>query len=61
MFTAAQIVELGFVCANTMGLHRFLHTLDLYGTEPPVIAFDPSEVDSRKEGFKPTPRTPVGS
>ena len=48
VFTAAQIVELGFACANAMGLHRFLHTLDLYGTEPPVIAFDPSEVDSAK-------------
>jgi alkylhydroperoxidase family enzyme len=51
VFTAAQIVELGFTCANAMGLHRFLNTLDLYGTEPPVIAFDPSEVDSRKPGF----------
>ena len=51
VFTAAQIVELGFACANAMGLHRFLHTLDLYGTEPPVIPFDPSEVDSRKPGF----------
>ena len=48
VFTAAQIVELGFACANTMGLHRFLHTLDVYGTDPPVIAYDPSEVDSRK-------------
>src|ERR1700689_5654998 len=26
-FTSAQIVELGFACANAMGLHRFLHTL----------------------------------
>ncbi len=32
-----------------MGVHRFLHTLDLYGTEPPVIEYDPSEVDSRKD------------
>ena len=31
VFTAAQIVELGFACANSMGLHRFLHTLDIYG------------------------------
>src|SRR2546421_689841 len=38
VFTAAQIVELGFTCAQTMGLHRFLHTLDIYGTDPPVIA-----------------------
>ncbi len=49
VFTAAQIVELGFACANTMGVHRFLHTLDLYGTDPPVIAFDPAEVDTRKD------------
>ena len=41
VFTAAQIVELGFTCANTMGLHRFIHTLDVFGTSEPVIAFDP--------------------
>ena len=32
VFTAAQIVELGFTCANTMGVHRFIHTLDVFGT-----------------------------
>ncbi len=53
VFTAAQIVELGFACANTMGLHRFLHTLDLYGTEPPVIDYDPGEVDARKQDWAP--------
>jgi len=53
VFTAAQIVELGFACANAMGLHRFLNTLDLYGTEPPVIPYDAGEVDSRKPGFDP--------
>ncbi|HVC71486.1 MAG TPA: hypothetical protein VNC61_14625 [Acidimicrobiales bacterium] len=46
VFTAAQIVELGFTCANAMGLHRFIHTLDVFGTSPPVIAYDPSQVDS---------------
>ena len=30
-FTAAQIIELGFACANSMGLHRFIHTLDVFG------------------------------
>ncbi len=35
VFTAAQIVELGFTCANAMGLHRFIHTLDVFGTSPP--------------------------
>lgn len=47
-FTAAQIIELGFVCASTMGLHRFIHTLDVHGTEAPVIGYSPDEVDSAK-------------
>ncbi len=46
VFTAAQIIELGFTCANAMGLHRFIHTLDVFGDSPPVIPFDPSQVDS---------------
>ena len=46
VFTAAQIIELGFTCANTMGLHRFIHTLDVFGDSPPVIAFDPDQVDT---------------
>ena len=45
-FTAAQIVELGFTCAGTMGLHRFLHTLDVYGDSLPVIDYSPDQVDS---------------
>jgi alkylhydroperoxidase family enzyme len=49
VFTAAQIVELGFSCAQTMGLHRFLHTLDIYGTDPPVIAYSADQVDAAKE------------
>ena len=48
VFSAAQIVELGFTCAQTMGLHRFLHTLDIYGTDPPVIAYSPDQVDAAK-------------
>jgi alkylhydroperoxidase family enzyme len=46
VFTAAQIIELGFACANSMGLHRFIHTLDVFGDGEPVIHFDPSQVDS---------------
>jgi alkylhydroperoxidase family enzyme len=49
VFTAAQIVELGFTCAQAMGLHRFLHTLDIYGTDPPVIAYSADQVDAVKE------------
>lgn len=36
-FSAAEIVELGWTCAQTMGGHRFLHTLDMLGSEAPVI------------------------
>jgi alkylhydroperoxidase family enzyme len=46
VFTAAQIVELGFTCANTMGVHRFIHTLDVFGTSPPAIAFSQDQVDA---------------
>jgi alkylhydroperoxidase family enzyme len=46
VFTAAQIIELGFTCANAMGLHRFIHTLDVFGDSEPVIAYDPDQVDS---------------
>ena len=48
VFSAAQIVELGFGCAETMGVHRFLHTLDLFGTAAPAIAFARGEVDAAR-------------
>src|SRR5271170_7028491 len=44
VFTAAQIIELGFTCATTMGTHRFIHTLDVFGDSAPVIAYDPRQV-----------------
>ena len=47
VFTAAQIIELGFSCAQSMGLHRFIHTLEVFGTDDPVIAFSPDQVDTR--------------
>ena len=46
VFTAAQIIELGFMCANAMGLHRFIHTLDVFGTSAPVITYAPDQVDT---------------
>jgi alkylhydroperoxidase family enzyme len=45
VFTNAQILELGFSCAETMGLHRFIHTLDVFGTDPPVLPFSPDQID----------------
>jgi alkylhydroperoxidase family enzyme len=44
VFTTAEIVELGQTCGGMIGLHRFLHTLDPLGDEPPVIAYDPKQV-----------------
>ncbi len=46
--SAAQIIELGFTCAGVMGLHRFIHTLDVYGDSPPVIEYDQDQVDAPK-------------
>ena len=48
VFTAAQIIELGFACANSMGLHRFIHTLDVHGTGDPVIPYSRDQVDSAR-------------
>lgn len=36
-FSTAEIVELGWTCAQTMGGHRFMHTLDLLGDGKPVL------------------------
>jgi hypothetical protein len=47
-FTAAQIIELGFTCSGVMGLHRFIHTLNVYGDSAPVIEYDRDQVDSAK-------------
>jgi len=48
VFTAAQIVELGFACANSMRLHRFIHTLDVFGSGAPVIPYSADQVDSAR-------------
>jgi alkylhydroperoxidase family enzyme len=47
-FSAAQIVELGFSCAETMGVHRFLHTLEIFGTAAPAIPFRREDVDAAR-------------
>jgi len=48
VFSAAQIIELGFSCAETMGVHRFLHTLDVFGAAAPAIPYAKSEVDAER-------------
>jgi alkylhydroperoxidase family enzyme len=44
VFTTAEIVELGMTCGQMIGGHRFLHTLDMLGEDPPVITYDPTQV-----------------
>ena len=36
-FTAEEIVELGWLCGQSLGVHRFMHTLDILGSGAPVI------------------------
>jgi alkylhydroperoxidase family enzyme len=46
VFTIAQIIELGFSCAETMGVHRFIHTLDIFGGGSAVLRFNAGQVDA---------------
>jgi alkylhydroperoxidase family enzyme len=49
-FSAAEIVELGYLCASNLGAHRFMHCLGVLGGTRPVIAYAPEEIDrSRAE------------
>jgi len=43
-FTTAEIVELGTTCGGMIGMHRFMHTLDVLGDAPPVIDYDPGQI-----------------
>jgi alkylhydroperoxidase family enzyme len=38
-FSVAEILELGMLCAKMVGAHRFVHTLDLLGSEPPIFPY----------------------
>jgi alkylhydroperoxidase family enzyme len=46
VFSIAQILELGFSCAETMGVHRFIHTLDIFGSGSPALHYNATQVDS---------------
>ncbi|HVU72936.1 MAG TPA: carboxymuconolactone decarboxylase family protein [Mycobacteriales bacterium] len=48
-FSPAQIMELGMVAGMTIGVHRFIHTLDPLGDGEPVIKFSPDQIDLIKE------------
>lgn len=46
-FTPAEIIELGYLCGNMVGVHRFMHTLDLAGDGEPLFTYAPDEIDRR--------------
>lgn len=58
VFTISQIVELGTACAEMMGLHRFLHTLDIFSSDPPALTFAADQIDSRHGSHLPAGATP---
>ena len=43
-FTTAEVVELGTTCGGMIGMHRFMHTLDLFNEGDPVIDYDPAQI-----------------
>jgi alkylhydroperoxidase family enzyme len=45
VFSTAEIVEVGFLAANGLGMHRFMHSLGIFNDAAPVLAYAPGEVD----------------
>jgi alkylhydroperoxidase family enzyme len=49
VFTIAEIVELGLLTARFIGAHRWMHVLDVFSTDAPVLTYDPAQVNARFE------------
>lgn len=47
-FTTGEIVELGLHCAGALGMHRFVHTLDVFGGSEPALRYRAGEIDARR-------------
>ena len=52
-FTVEEIVELGWMCGQFIGGHRFMHLLDIFGTGVPAIRRDHAPAASRAEAAAP--------
>jgi len=46
VFTIAEIVELGDICARFIGAHRWTNILDTFGPEEAVLTYDPTQVNA---------------
>lgn len=49
VFTTAEIVELGQLCGRFIGSHRWMHVLDVFSDAPPVLKYDPAQVNVGRE------------
>ena len=45
VFTTAEIVEMAYLCSSFLGGHRLMHTLGVFGTSEPVLAYEPGAID----------------
>lgn len=52
VFTTAEIVEMAFLCSSFLGGHRLMHTLGVFGTSDPVLAYEPGAIDRSAAGAR---------
>lgn len=54
-FSVAEIVELGMTCGSMIGMHRFMHTLDVLGDGEPAVRYEPAQVGASWADLHPEP------
>ena len=66
-FTDGEFDQLGGISqaqligqVGSMGLHRFIHTLEVFGTDKPVVPYSPDQVDARHEAGADAATDPKG-
>jgi alkylhydroperoxidase family enzyme len=47
VFTTAEVVELGMITARFIGSHRWMHVLDVFSPDAPVLTYDAAQVNAR--------------
>jgi alkylhydroperoxidase family enzyme len=58
-FSTAEIVELGYLCGNSLGTHRFFHTLGMTSPGEPIYPYDPEGINRSKADAEVAP-SPAG-
>ena len=60
-FSTAEIIELGTTCGHMIGSHRFLHTLNVFGDDDPVIPYAPEQVGATWAALHPDRHLPASA